>query len=38
MTMLIKMLAAAAAATVLTTGALAQGANQPGSPPVFFPI
>lgn len=38
MTMLIKMLAAAAAATVLTTGALAQGANQPGNPPVFFPI
>jgi Family of unknown function (DUF6130) len=35
MTMLIKALAAAAAATVLTTGALAQSA---GNPPVFFPI
>jgi hypothetical protein len=36
--MLIKTLATAAAATVLATGALAQGASQPGIPPVFFPI
>ncbi len=38
MTMLIKTLATAAAAAVLATGALAQGASQPGIPPVFFPI
>ncbi len=38
MTMLIKALAAAAAATVLTTGALAQSAENAGNPPVFFPI
>jgi hypothetical protein len=38
MTMLIKALAAAAAATVLTTGALAQSAGNAGNPPVFFPI
>jgi hypothetical protein len=38
MTMLIKILAAAAAATVLTTGALAQSAGNAGNPPVFFPI
>jgi hypothetical protein len=38
MTMLIKALAAAAAATVLTTGALAQSAGNASNPPVFFPI
>jgi hypothetical protein len=38
MTMLIKTLATAAAATVLATGALAQSVSQPGIPPVFFPI
>jgi hypothetical protein len=38
MTMLIKALAAAVAATVLTTGASAQSAGDAGSPPVFFPI
>jgi hypothetical protein len=38
MTMLIKALAAAAAATVLTTAALAQSAGDAGNPPVFFPI